>query len=93
VYQPGDPPIALLCHPFLTISFSEVLIVYVPNKIFFSDLKQNYLAGNWRTMTFVIKEIGSGEGRVVQGRSKELQELEMNGIVSRTVRNTKPVTV
>ena len=60
------------------------------------------LAGKWKiriigVLSFGKKRfmelIGSVEGIAAKMLSKELQELELNGIVQRTVLNTKPITV
>jgi DNA-binding HxlR family transcriptional regulator len=63
---------------------------------------QDVLSGKWKVM--IIGCLASGKKkflelqRVVEGigakmLSKELQELELNGLLSRSVQDTKPVTV
>ena len=63
---------------------------------------QYVLSGKWKVM--IIGCLASGKKkflelqRVVEGigakmLSKELQQLELNGLVTRTVLNTKPITV
>ncbi|MCF0055390.1 helix-turn-helix domain-containing protein [Dyadobacter sp. CY356] len=60
------------------------------------------LAGKWKipiigSLSFGKKRfmvlIASIDGIAAKMLSKELQELELNGLVKRTVLNTKPVTV
>ncbi|PST83808.1 transcriptional regulator [Pedobacter yulinensis] len=60
------------------------------------------LSGKWKVR--IIGSLGFGkkrfmelihdvEGIAAKMLSKELQELEQNGLVTRTVKNTKPITV
>jgi DNA-binding HxlR family transcriptional regulator len=60
------------------------------------------LNGKWKAM--IVGSLGSGKKRyleiqrIVEGigpkmLSKELQEMELNGLVTRTVLDTKPITV
>jgi len=63
---------------------------------------QDILSGKWKMLIMAI--LGSGKKRylelqrLVEGigpkmLTKELQDLEINGLISRTVMQTKPVTV
>ncbi|MGN7723087.1 winged helix-turn-helix transcriptional regulator [Chitinophaga sp. 22620] len=59
------------------------------------------VGGKWKLVLLAIlrggkyrfRELSREAGISPRILSKELQELEMNGLVSRTVRDTKPVTV
>lgn len=63
---------------------------------------QDILGGKWKML--ILAMLGSGNKRYLELQrslegigpkmlSKELQELEINGIVSRTVMQSKPITV
>jgi DNA-binding HxlR family transcriptional regulator len=59
------------------------------------------VGGKWKLVLLTILQSGKRRFRELSREagitprilSKELQELEMNGLVSRTVCNTKPITV
>lgn len=59
------------------------------------------VGGKWKLVLLVIlmsgkrrfKELSREAGITPRILSKELQELEMNGLITRTVMDTKPVTV
>ncbi|SFC26258.1 DNA-binding transcriptional regulator, HxlR family [Parapedobacter composti] len=59
------------------------------------------VGGKWKLVLLTVlqhgkrrfKELSREVGISPRILSKELQELEMNGLISRTVRNTKPITV
>lgn len=63
---------------------------------------QDILRGKWKVLIIAILSLGKRRylelQRQVEGigpkmLSKELQELEINGLVTRTVQQTKPITV
>ena len=63
---------------------------------------QDILSGKWKVLIIAILAFGKRRylelQRQVEGigpkmLSRELQELEINGLISRTVRDTKPITV
>jgi len=59
------------------------------------------VGGKWKLVLLTVlrsgtkrfRELSREAGITPRILSKELQELEMNGLVSRTVRDTKPITV
>lgn len=59
------------------------------------------VGGKWKLVLLVIlmtgkrrfKELSREAGITPRILSKELQEMEMNGLITRTVRETRPVTV
>jgi len=59
------------------------------------------VGGKWKLVLIVIlisgkrrfRELSREAGITPRILSKELQEMEMNGLVTRTVLNTKPITV
>ncbi len=62
---------------------------------------QDVVGGKWKLVLLTIlrdgkrrfRELSREAGITPRILSKELQELEMNGLVSRTVCDTKPITV
>ncbi len=63
---------------------------------------QDLLSGKWKVMIIGCLALGKKRymelQRMVEGigskmLSKELQELEINGLITRTVQDTKPITV
>lgn len=59
------------------------------------------VGGKWKLVLITIlitgkrrfRELSREAGITPRILSKELQEMEMNGLVTRTVKNTKPITV